>query len=100
LLTLPTRAYHTYLIGKIVQGEAHLMSELASVESLEFALTRCRKKAVALGSESLVYLLDMAILEIGLISVARRVADSAQNNPPASGPDEETAGSEGEALAT
>jgi hypothetical protein len=51
------------------------MSDLASIESLEIALARCRKKADALGNEYLAYLLDMAILEARSISRARRGAE-------------------------
>jgi hypothetical protein len=76
------------------------MSELASAESIEFALARCRKKAVALGSESLVYLLDMAILEAGLISLALRAADAGQKERPASAGDLAAAGSADEAFLT
>ncbi len=54
------------------------MSDLASIESLEVALTRCRKKAVALGNECLAYLLDMAILEARTMNRARRAAGTAQ----------------------
>lgn len=56
------------------------MSDLASIESLEIALARCRKKADALANEYLVYLLDMAILEARSISRARRGTDTAERN--------------------
>jgi hypothetical protein len=51
------------------------MSDLTSIEKLEIALARCRKKADALGNEYLAYLLDMAILEARSISRARRGAE-------------------------
>jgi hypothetical protein len=54
------------------------MSDLASIESLEIALARCRKKADALGNVYLAYLLDMAILEARSISRARRGAEGAE----------------------
>jgi hypothetical protein len=54
------------------------MSDLASIDSLEIALSRCRKRADALGNEYLAYLLDMAILEARSISRARRGAERAE----------------------
>ncbi len=56
------------------------MSDLASIESLEIALARCRKKADALGNEYLAYLLDMAILEARSISRARRRVERAERS--------------------
>lgn len=59
------------------------MSDLASIESLEIALARCRKKADALGNEYLAYLaylLDMAILEARSISRARWGTDTAERS--------------------
>jgi hypothetical protein len=56
------------------------MSELASIESLETALVRCRKKADALGNEYLAYLLDMAILEARSIGRVRQGAERAERS--------------------
>jgi hypothetical protein len=56
------------------------MSDLASIESLEISLARCRRKADALGSEYLAYLLDMAILEARSISRARRGVEKAERS--------------------
>jgi hypothetical protein len=56
------------------------MSDLASIESLEIALARCRKKADALANEYLAYLLDMAILEARSISRAHRGTETAERS--------------------
>ena len=56
------------------------MSDLASIESLEIALARCRKKADPLGNEYLAYLLDMAILEARSISRACKGVERAERS--------------------
>src|SRR5271157_5699710 len=75
---------HTQVRRKAAQFWGGFMLELASGEFLEIALSRCRKEAVTLGDELLVYLIDMAIFQIRTISLAISAADTRQNKHPAS----------------
>jgi hypothetical protein len=62
------------------------MSELGALEKLAFGLTHCRREAISLGDDLLVYLLTMAISHVGKKSNALRKAaegaPAAQNRSP------------------